>query len=92
MDIGHTRALLRAALTGVLDKVSFHRDPTFGLLVPDSVPGVPEGILHPRNTWADPAAYDRVAQELIAKFAANFNEYAAQVEPAVREAGPGGHA
>ena len=36
MDIGHTRALLRAALTGVLDNMPFHQDPTFGLFVPDS--------------------------------------------------------
>ena len=91
MDIGHTRALLRAALTGVLDDMPFHQDPTFGLFVPDRVPGIPEEILHPRNTWSDKAAYDRVAQELIAKFAKNFEEYASKVEPAVREAGPGAH-
>ena len=92
MDIGHTRALLRAALTGILDAMPFHQDPTFGLFVPDSVPGVPEEILHPRNTWSDKAAYDRVAQELIAKFSDNFAEYAPKVEPAVKEAGPGAHA
>ena len=91
MDIGHTRALLRAALTGVLDNMPFHQDPTFGLFVPDRVPGIPEEILHPRNTWSDKAAYDQVAQELIAKFAKNFEEYAPKVEPAVREAGPGAH-
>ena len=91
MDIGHTRALLRAALTGVLNDIPFHQDPTFGLFVPDSVPGVPEEILHPRNTWRDKRAYDLVAQELIAKFSENFGEYAPKVEPTVREAGPGAH-
>ncbi len=91
IEIAYSRALLRAALTGVLDDMSFHQDPTFGLFVPDRVPGIPEEILHPRNTWSDKAAYDRVAQELIAKFAKNFEEYASKVEPAVLEAGPGGH-
>jgi phosphoenolpyruvate carboxykinase (ATP) len=91
MDIAHTRALLRAALKGELDQVPFHQDETFGLMVPDNVPGVPEAILHPRDTWSDKEAYDRVARELIAKFADNFEEYAPQVDPAVREAGPGLH-
>jgi phosphoenolpyruvate carboxykinase (ATP) len=92
MDIGHTRALLRAALTGILEDMTFHQDPTFGLFVPDSVRGVPQDILHPRETWSDKEAYDRAAGELIAKFANNFAEYASLVEPAVREAGPGAHA
>ncbi|MGQ9689605.1 MAG: phosphoenolpyruvate carboxykinase (ATP) [Desulfobaccales bacterium] len=89
MDIAHTRALLRAALSGMLDEVPFHRDPTFGLYVPDRVRWVPPEVLRPRDTWSDKEAYDRTARELIAKFAANFEEYAPLVEPAVREAGPG---
>jgi phosphoenolpyruvate carboxykinase (ATP) len=90
MDIAHTRALLRAALTGILDDVPFHQDPTFGLFVPDSVRGVPQETLNPRDTWDDKEAYDRTARELIAKFAENFSEYSPLVEPAVRDAGPGG--
>ena len=81
--------MLRAALTGILDDAPFHQDNTFGLFVPDSVPGVPEEILHPRNTWSDKAAYDRVARDLITKFSNNFAEYAPKVEPAIRDAGPG---
>ena len=47
MDIGHTRALLRAALTGVLDNMPFHQDPTFGLFVPDRVPAFPRRFSTP---------------------------------------------
>ena len=91
MEIAHTRALLRAALSGSLEGMPFHQDSTFGLLVPDSLPGVPAEILHPRTTWSDQAAYDRIARELIAKFSNNFSQYAPQVEPAIRDAGPGAH-
>jgi phosphoenolpyruvate carboxykinase (ATP) len=89
MEIGYTRALLRAALKGDLEGVGFHPDPVFGLYVPDVVPGVPPQIINPRDTWPDPAAYDQVARELIAKFEHNFSQYAPKVEPEVREAGPG---
>jgi len=89
MEIAHTRALLRAALSGGLEEMPFHQDKSFGLFVPDSLPGVPEEILHPRTTWADREAYDRMARELIAKFSNNFSQYAPQVDQPVREGGPG---
>ncbi len=88
-DIAYSRALLRAALSGELENIPMHPDPVFGLLVPATCPGVPEEILHPRNTWADKEAYDRTARELINRFRENFQQYAPHVEPAVRQAEPG---
>jgi len=90
IDIAYSRALLRAALSGALEEIPCHQDPLFGLMVPDTCPGVPERILHPRQTWADTEAYDRTARELIQRFRQNFRQYAGTVEPAVRDAGPGG--
>ena len=52
------------------------------------MPDVPDTVLHPRDTWADGAAYDRQADRLAAMFQENFREFEASVEPAVREAGP----
>jgi phosphoenolpyruvate carboxykinase (ATP) len=89
MDIAYSRALLRGVLSGALEQIPMHPDPVFGLLVPATCPGVPESILHPRSTWADPAAYDKTADELIARFRQNFTQYAGTVEPAIRDAGPG---
>ena len=60
----------------------------FGLSIPDRVPDVPDSILTPRQTWDDPQAYDRHAQELVDAFAENFEAYAEQVEEEVRAAGP----
>jgi phosphoenolpyruvate carboxykinase (ATP) len=88
MNIGYTRSMVRAALKGDLVGVPTETDPVFGVEVPTSCPGVPEEVLKPRGTWADPAAYDRQAQELARMFAANFEKYADGVDPTVREAGP----
>jgi phosphoenolpyruvate carboxykinase (ATP) len=79
MSIAHTRALLRAALDGSLAQVEFEQDPFFGLMVPKSVPGIPAGVLNPREGWADKAAYDRTARELVARFEANFETFASAV-------------
>jgi phosphoenolpyruvate carboxykinase (ATP) len=90
LEIAHTRALLRAAMAGHLEDVPFHRDPTFGLLVPETCPGVPDHILQPRTTWTDQAAYDETARKLIGSFRDNFSKYAASLDPAIRQAEPGG--
>ena len=76
MSLAHTRALLRAALTGQLKDVAFAPDPVFGLALPASCPGVPEGVLRPRDAWPDKAAYDAKAKELAAMFKAEFKKYA----------------
>jgi phosphoenolpyruvate carboxykinase (ATP) len=83
-----TRALLRAALSGVLEGVPYRKDPVFGFEVPLEVPGVPAELLDPRATWADPEAYDRQARKLAHLFQENFAKYADGVPEAVRKAGP----
>jgi phosphoenolpyruvate carboxykinase (ATP) len=76
ISIGHTRALLNAALRGDLDpdKVEYTEHPVFGLKMPNSCPNVPTEILDPRNTWEDKDAYDAAAEKLRAMFKANFEE------------------
>ena len=86
MPIGVTRALLRAALDGSLARVEFVRDPFFGLMVPKALNGVPSEMLNPRDTWADKAAYDRTARDLVARFEANFATYADAVDADVKAA------
>ncbi len=87
MEIGHTKAMLRAALSGKLDGVEMRVDPVFGLRVPRSCPDVPPEVLDPRSTWKDPAAYDLTARKLAGMFHENFAQYADQVTPEVRAAG-----
>jgi len=86
MSIQHTRALLRAALDGSLAQVEFERDPFFGLMMPKAVPGIPAGVLNPRDSWADKAAYDRTAQNLVGLFEKNFESFAGAVDGSVKAA------
>ena len=88
MKLGHTRTMLRAALSGALDKAKFSPDPVFGFEVPGKVEGVPTELLSPRKTWSDPAAYDAQARKLATMFRENFEQYRADVPSSVAAAGP----
>ncbi len=88
MPIKATRALLNAALDGSLNNAEFRKDPNFGFDVPVSVPGVDQNLLDPRQTWADPAAYDETAQELVAKFIENFAQFTDYVDQGVLDSAP----
>jgi phosphoenolpyruvate carboxykinase (ATP) len=88
MKLALTRAMLRAALSGGLDKVKFTKDPVFGFEVPTTVPDVPAEVLSPRGTWTDPAAYDAQAKRLAAMFRENFEQYRAGVPASIAGAGP----
>jgi phosphoenolpyruvate carboxykinase (ATP) len=90
MKLGHTRAMVRAALSGELDDVATTTAPFFGLEIPTEVPDVPTEVLNPRDTWADPASYDARARELAEAFRNNFEQFADRVPAAVREAAPKG--
>jgi phosphoenolpyruvate carboxykinase (ATP) len=43
--------MIRAALSGALEQVSYQTDPIFGLETPVSVPEVPDDLLTPRASW-----------------------------------------
>ncbi|NDG05405.1 MAG: phosphoenolpyruvate carboxykinase (ATP), partial [Alphaproteobacteria bacterium] len=86
MPIHVTRALVRAILDGTLAKVDFADDGVFGLSVPKAFEGVSENLLHPRQSWADKAAYDKQAAHVAKLFADNFKKYEAQVTDAVKAA------
>ena len=88
VELSHTRAMVRAALTWELDQVEMVTDPIFGLLIPSNVPDVPPKILNPRDIWADGADYDAAAEKLTEMFRENFRRFEAQVPDDVRAAGP----
>ncbi len=87
MKIGHTRAMVRAALAGQLAEVAATQDPNFGVLVPESCPEVPAGVLKPRETWSDKSAYDSTARDLRGRFESNFKQFEAYVDDKVKQAG-----
>ena len=88
MKIAHTRAMIRAALSGALDRVAYEKDPVFNLDIPTICPDVSSGVLKPRNTWTDGARYDEQAARLARMFVENFKTFEPGVTADVRAAGP----
>ncbi len=88
MPIAHTRAMVNAALDGKLDDVPTDQERFFGLHIPLHCPDVPDKVLNPRNTWADPKEYDAQAKKLAGMFAENFEQFSGQTSEEVRQAGP----
>ena len=88
MRIQHTRAMIRAAFSGDLDKAGFEPDPVFGVLVPKACPDVPQEVLRPRESWQDKAAYDVQARQVAKLFAENFESFAAAASDGVKAAAP----
>jgi phosphoenolpyruvate carboxykinase (ATP) len=88
MSIRHTRAIIDAIHSGALAQGSFETHPVFGLEMPTSCPGVPSEVLNPRNTWADPAAYDATAAKLAGLFNENFKKYADKASAEILAAAP----
>jgi phosphoenolpyruvate carboxykinase (ATP) len=56
--------------------------------MPNSCPNVPTEILHPRNTWADKAAYDTTANNLADKFNKNFAKFEDGASDDIKNAAP----
>lgn len=75
-------------LGGSLREVDYEVDPVFGLRIPKTCPGVPDEVLNPRKTWADPTAYDVQAKKLAAMFQENFKQFANGVPEEVLAVGP----
>src|SRR5699024_9725018 len=91
MKLSYTRAMIHAALEGELNTVETTNDAIFGLDIPMHVPGVPDEVLIPKNTWLDKDAYDIEAKALAMKFHENFKKFKHASED-IALAGPSYHA
>lgn len=88
IKIAHTRAMVKAALTGALEKETMTKDPIYGFDIPKACPGVPAKVLNQRNTWKDKKAFDKAADKLAGMFAANFRQFEDEAPEEVKKAGP----
>ncbi|AWL10633.1 Phosphoenolpyruvate carboxykinase (ATP) [Saliniradius amylolyticus] len=85
-DIPTTRAVIDAIVSNHLAGVPTRHLEQLNLDIPESVPGVDDKLLDPRNTWADQAQYDEYARKLAEDFQKNFAKY--DVADNIRNAGP----
>jgi phosphoenolpyruvate carboxykinase (ATP) len=88
IPIAFTRAMVHSILNGILEKVSTHLDPVFGLAIPVSCPDVPSEMLNPRTNWADKRGYDDQVLKVAALFQENFKVFTGEVSREVLNAGP----
>jgi phosphoenolpyruvate carboxykinase (ATP) len=88
ISIQETRKMVRAVLNDGLDRVLFRKDPVFGFEVPETCPGVNDGLLDPRSQWSDTDEYDRTYKQLADGFRENFEQFRRIVSPEVANAGP----
>jgi len=88
ISLKYTRAIIDAIHDGSLSQTSTLTDPVFGLEIPTSCAHVPDEILMPKKTWADPVAFDQTAMKLAELFTENFKHYQSGASEAVKSAGP----
>jgi phosphoenolpyruvate carboxykinase (ATP) len=89
MDISVTRAIVEAAFSGALEKVSYEEDPRFHIQVPKTFPGVDSVLLQPKNTWKDQAAFEVRANKLAQDFSTYFDANFDQLSDEIRKECPG---
>ena len=87
IELRYSRAMVSAAIGGELDGARYAHDGLFNLDTPSSCPGVPSGLLDPRQTWADDGSYDLHARRLARMFSENFAKFSG-VDRAIIDAGP----
>ncbi|RUA29723.1 MAG: phosphoenolpyruvate carboxykinase (ATP), partial [Bacteroidetes bacterium] len=75
IKLKYTRAMIKAALEGKLDRNVYSTHSCFWLKVPSKCEGVPSEILNPKNTWDNPQLYDETSNQLAMKFIKNFDQY-----------------
>lgn len=75
ISLKDTRAIIDAIIDGSIEKAEKKDIPVLNLTVPVSLPNVSEGILDPRDTYADSAEWEKKAKDLAQKYIKNFEQY-----------------
>ena len=87
ISIKYTRQMVSAAMDGYLDYVDYEVHPVFNLSIPVCCPGIPDNVLRPQASWADQAAYTKMAVHLAGMFDKNFRKFSG-IPKEVTDSGP----
>ena len=88
IKLAYTRAMVTAALDGLLDNVEFKHHDIFNVDYPQTCPGVPDENLDAREMWTDKSAYDKQANALAQMFVDNFAAKYPDMPTEIVAAGP----
>lgn len=80
ISIRDTRGIIDDILDGSILKAPTKTIPYFNFVVPTELPGVDPDILDPRDTYADPAEWEKKATELANMFIKNFKKFESHKE------------
>ena len=89
ISIKDTRGIIDAIHSGAIKNAPTKKIPFFNLEVPTELEGVDSKVLDPRDTYADPAEWEKKAKDLAERFIKNFKKYEGnEAGKALVEAGP----
>ena len=81
-----TRSIVSACQNGALFKSKVTHLDYLNLDIPQSIPGVENAYLNPRDTWKDKSKYDAESKKLANLFIENFNKF--DIDQVIVDAGP----
>lgn len=89
ISIRDTRGIIDAILNHSIDEAPTKTIPYFNFTVPTQLEGVDPNILDPRDTYANPKAWEEKAKDLAGRFIKNFGKYESnEAGKALVNAGP----
>ena len=74
MPLSVTRAVLDSIHSGALAKCEYETLPGWGLRVPMAIPGVPQALVNPVNSWSDKKLFKETSNMVISLFQKNFEK------------------
>jgi phosphoenolpyruvate carboxykinase (ATP) len=75
ISIKETRAIIDSIIDGSIEKAKTAHIPLLNLTIPVSLPNVSQGILDPRETYADRSVWENKARDLSARYIKYFEQY-----------------
>ena len=88
IKLKYTRAMITAALSGVLDNVGYRKHSIFGAEIPMTCPGVPSKILSARETWKNDSGFYEQSNKLARMFQENFAKFEDYANDEIMAGGP----
>lgn len=88
IKLKYTRAMITAALSGVLDNVGYRKHSIFGAEIPMTCPDVPSEILSARETWQDDEGFYKMSNKLARMFHENFKKFESYANEEIMDGAP----